>query len=212
VQSHRRHRGGLGPFRGLAAAPAARAILTPRTSRANSAPLNMLIFKATGRSWALIVALVRLQPKEVVMKLAVTSFLSVGCLLFCLSTPSEATDAPSTALSVPHGGTMPGLCVAGQPLLSSPDKPVFLTACMVQIECDDSSVVSCSGNTSCQTTDGGHCVQCDGAGGGCCVAATCCEVCDSNYINCLNTCTDSFSCHLCDHGDTICVNHCTGGC
>ena len=89
-------------------------------------------------------------------------------------------------------------------------EPLFLTGCLVQVECADSSVVSCSGSTTCST--GGtnnRCVVCDGVQQGCC-PATCCEVCAANRDTCFNNCSAKLC--GCNMGYNNCVASCTGGC
>src|SRR4029453_4648440 len=110
------------------------------------------------------------------MKVALTSLLGLCCLLMLLATPSEAADASSSAVVAPYAESTPVASIAGQSL-SPLDNAIFLT-CFLQLECDDSSVISCSGN-SCQTTNGDHCAQCDGVTAGCC-AHPCCEICQDN--------------------------------
>jgi hypothetical protein len=83
---------------------------------------------------------------------------------------------------------------------------------LVQVECADSSVISCSGNSTCST--GGtnnRCVVCDGVQQFCCLQ-TCCEVCAANHDACVDNCETTIQCRACIFGYNHCVSGCMGGC
>jgi len=134
------------------------------------------------------------------MKTAVYTSLCLCCLAL-LALPSLAA-APADQPATPA------------PVIGSfPIQPILLSTCTLQIECDDGSIVSCSGNSSCTTSNGGRCAVCDGVQAGCC-AKTCCEDCYDTYYSCISTCDPGipFSCRICDKVLTLCQNGCTGGC
>ena len=142
------------------------------------------------------------------MKLAVTSLLCACCLLPALSTSSESAASPYAAIGVFDAKGLPAACTAAR-TSSSLGGPIA-NACFLQVECADSSVISCNGASTCQTTPDGLCVQCDGVPGECCDDQTCCDACIDNVTNCLNNC--DFHCYHCNAGYNYCVSNCTGGC
>ncbi len=136
------------------------------------------------------------------MKAAVYTSLCLCCLCLLALPASAAT---------PAGQDAP---VSSAPILGTfPLQPVPLSVCTLQIECDDGSIVSCMGNSSCTTSNGGKCAVCDSVQAGCC-AKTCCEACDDNYLSCIYSCDPSIprTCNICENAYTHCLNHCTGGC
>ncbi len=92
-------------------------------------------------------------------------------------------------------------------------EPVLLSGCFIQVECSDSSIVSCSGNSTCSTGGASNrCVICDGVNRGCC-AETCCEVCVEALDTCLDDCSTPAMCNACWFTyNNLCVPNCTGGC
>lgn len=132
------------------------------------------------------------------------------CALTFLAFPSPAAAAGATAENTIAAIFAPAGC--GTPTAVTP-KPLFIT-CTVQIECADSSVVSCSGSSTCST--GGtnnRCVVCDGVQHDCC-PKTCCEECAETRDNCLDTCPDwpPLACRACLLGYNYCASNCEGGC
>src|SRR3954468_3112487 len=100
------------------------------------------------------------------------------CALAALASPSLAAGAgaqaenPIAALMTPAGCSV---------LAFGTPEPLFLSICSVQLECADSSVISCTGNTPCYT--GGtndNCVFCSGSQQSCCTGPSCCQVCAAN--------------------------------
>lgn len=134
--------------------------------------------------------------------------LAIACMLTVLASPGFAATAgaqvenPIAALMTPSG------CSA---LALGTPEPLFLT-CTVQVECADSSVLSCSG-ASCST--GGtnnQCVVCDGTQQGCCTMGTCCDLCDQQQSDCFDNCPEGLQCNWCNVGYNHCIANCTGGC
>ena len=137
--------------------------------------------------------------------------LAVVCWsLATLASPSLAAGAgtqaenPIAALMAPAGCSALGF---GTP------EPLFLTTCTIQLECANSSVISCTGNTPCST--GGaydNCVFCSGSQQACCPGVTCCQVCNQQEADCNANCASELECNWCDRNYGICASHCTGGC
>jgi hypothetical protein len=82
------------------------------------------------------------------------------CSLILLAAPGLADEAkveaesPIAAIFAQAGC---GTLTIGIP------EPLFLASCLVQVECADSTVVSCSGNNTCSTNGiNNRCVICDG--------------------------------------------------
>lgn len=97
-------------------------------------------------------------------------------------------------------------------LASGTPEPLFLAGCLVQVECADNSVVSCSGNTTCSTNGtNDRCVICDGVQQGCC-PVTCCETCEASFFDCVNGCGLSSGCPVCNNLYSRCTAGCLGGC
>jgi hypothetical protein len=138
------------------------------------------------------------------------SLLVLACCSFILlASPGLADKAkveaksPIATLSAPVGCSI---------LTTGTPEPLFLTGCFVNLECADSSIVSCSGNTTCST--GGYndrCVICDGVLQDCC-PETCCEVCEDNFFACVNGCGLSSGCPMCNNLHSRCIAGCEGGC
>ena len=133
--------------------------------------------------------------------------LAVVCWsLAALASPSFADKAkteaeiPIAAIFAPSG--CGPLTTIGTP------EPAFMT-CTVQVECADSSVISCSGNSCSSGGPDNSCVICNGVQQNCCTVGTCCEVCAQHYNDCLDTC---IACGVCNTSYNHCVNNCTGGC
>lgn len=136
--------------------------------------------------------------------------LAFGSLIL-LAAPGLADEAkgndegPLAALFTPAG------CRA---LPFGTPEPLFLTTCSVQLECGDSSVISCMGNTPCST--GGtndNCVFCSGSQQACCPSGpTCCQTCAANRDNCSENCWSPATCRACLLGYDYCIADCTGGC
>jgi hypothetical protein len=142
------------------------------------------------------------------MKQAVTVLLGVCCLLLVFATPSHATNLQNTLSWMSNVASLPGACTTAQ-AAQSKSSLIFAASCSLQVECADSSVISCGGASTCNTSPDGRCVICDGVTAGCC-PQTCCETCENSLSNCLDNC--DFKCNLCWNGYNHCVNNCTGGC
>jgi hypothetical protein len=130
------------------------------------------------------------------------------CVLTGLASPSPAAVAGEQAEG-PISTMEPAGCGA---LTIGIPEPLFLT-CSVQVECADSSIKSCSGN-SCSTSGANHeCVTCNGVQQGCCTGDTCCQVCAEERDECFNNCELPHGCQWC--GNIVyqnCIAGCTGGC
>lgn len=131
------------------------------------------------------------------------------CSLILLASPGLADEAKVEAKGQIAALWAPARCVT--PTTGIPE-PSFMT-CTVQIECADTSVVSCSGN-SCST--GGinnRCVICDSVQHGCC-PVTCCEQCQADWEACDGNCPDwpLICARACQRAYNNCVAGCTGGC
>lgn len=123
----------------------------------------------------------------------------------------EAVSAPAGAPAVPVADVA-GCAPVGDAVL---DDAVFLGPCFVQMECDDESVISCNGNSSCSTGGpGGNCVICDGVQEACCSGGTCCQGCARSLDICLLTCggPHEIPCSGCVMMYNSCIGNCTGGC
>jgi hypothetical protein len=142
------------------------------------------------------------------MKQAVTVLFGACCLLLFLAVPSHAV-ASESALPWMVNASMPGTCSQAREVSAKDAPPIFAFTCSLQVECADSSVISCNGTTTCQTSPDGRCVICDGNTAGCC-PQTCCESCEQSYNTCLDNC--DLKCNLCNTAYNHCVNNCTGGC
>lgn len=134
------------------------------------------------------------------------------CSLMLLAAPSFAdevkgeAEGPLATIFAPAGC---GTLTTGTP------EPLFLAGCSVQVECADSTMVSCSGDNTCST--GGtnnRCVVCDGVQQGCC-PTTCCEQCAAQRDTCRRNCPAwPPNCpSTCDYVyNNYCVPECEGGC
>lgn len=138
-------------------------------------------------------------------------FLLLACTLLLLSAPGFADETRRETENRIAAIFAPVKCATS---VTGVPEPLFRVGCSVQVECADSSVISCSGNNTCST--GGtnnRCVVCDGTQQGCC-PATCCEVCAANRDACHSNCPDwPVSCgRMCARTYDNCVAGCTGGC
>jgi hypothetical protein len=127
------------------------------------------------------------------------------CSLILLASPSLAEMARGEAEGPIAAVVTPASC--GTATTGIPE-PLFM-ACTVQVECADSSVISCPGNNTCST--GGtnnRCVVCDGVQQSCC-PATCCEACEAQREACWENC---IRCGVCGFAYNQCIAGCTGGC
>jgi len=135
-------------------------------------------------------------------------FLTVACCsLILFAAPGLAKEAKVEAEGTIAAIFAPANCA--NPAIGIPE-PLF-RVCSVQVECADSSVISCPGTSTCST--GGtnnRCVICDGVQQGCC-PATCCEVCAANRDACFDNCPGPRACG-CIFAYNNCVAGCTGGC
>jgi hypothetical protein len=137
------------------------------------------------------------------------------CCLAVVALPSLAEETNDQSASQPATTEESGseaATEAPEALALDLEEPVLLSGCFLQVECDDSSVISCSGNSSCNTSPNGRCAICDGVSAGCC-AKSCCEVCWHYWEFCSNHCGNPIpSCYYCDQTLESCVDKCTGGC
>lgn len=135
--------------------------------------------------------------------------LAVACWsLTALASPGlaeEVKDAAGPAIVM----AVPATC---NTLSMDVPQPLFM-ACTVQVECANSSVISCSGNTCSTGGSNNSCVICNGVQQSCCPGPTCCQMCEEERIYCLESCELPAGCKWCN---TIvypnCIAGCTGGC
>lgn len=146
--------------------------------------------------------------KETAMRPKLPLVVAVVCWsLAALASPSLADEAKAEAAGPIATLFAPAGCGT---VATSTAEPLLLKSCSVQIECADSSVISCSGSNTCAT--GGtnnRCVVCDGVQQSCC-PVTCCEQCAANRDACWENCTRA--CGVCGFAYNNCVAGCTGGC
>lgn len=146
------------------------------------------------------------------------------CCLALLSFPAfaaEAAEPAAEAAAEPAVAVEPGDaqsdCRTSAVLFgdSALEDPIALAGCSITVECDDGSMVSCTGDSTCTTSGtNNRCVTCDGVQEGCC-QKTCCETCQEQRENCLQSCGPfGFppDCDACDTAYNICIGNCTGGC
>jgi hypothetical protein len=132
----------------------------------------------------------------------------VCCALTVLASPSLAAGAEAQTENPIAALMAPGGCSA---LAIGTPEPLFMT-CTIQVECADSSVVSCSGATCSTGGTGNQCVVCDGTTHGCCTTGTCCDMCDQQRTECFDNCPPELRCNWCNVTYNHCIANCTGGC
>lgn|GEM_PF-2289614 len=133
------------------------------------------------------------------------------CAITVLASPSLA--AADGAQSENPIAAIFGPADSGTLRTGTPE-PLFLSGCFVQVECADTSVVSCSGSSSCTTSGiNNRCVTCDSVPHGCC-PITCCENCAMNRDSCSDNCPDwPLACFRgCSNTYNTCIAGCMGGC
>ncbi len=140
------------------------------------------------------------------------TFLAVAtcCVLTVLASPCFA-DAGGAQAGGPIASMFaPAKC--GTLTTMDTPEPLFMT-CTVQVECADSSVISCSGNTCSSSGPDNSCVTCNSVQQGCCPGGeTCCQTCEELELDCFNNCPPELSCNWCNTTYNHCVANCTGGC
>lgn len=114
---------------------------------------------------------------------------------------ADLAAAAAPAVAAPAEGD--GLCPTVDPLGNPASAPSFVSAgpCYVQRQCDDSSIISCNGASSCSSgpgTGGGY-VTCDGVTTWCPYVP---PVCSDGQ-----PCTKHSMCGTCDGAPCYCFNH-----
>lgn len=135
-----------------------------------------------------------------------------GLALLALPTLAEASSESSPVASDADAAVAQASAVC--PTIESMfGDAVPLSGCSVTVECDDGSMVSCNGNSSCSTSGtNNRCVTCDGVQEGCC-AKTCCEQCEENLQECDSMhCPSEPGCTVCWNVYNYCLSQCEGGC
>lgn len=121
----------------------------------------------------------------------------------------QAPAVPAGPATPSAGAALASLFLPAALTQAAPGDPVALNACSITVQCADGTSVSCNGSNSCSTSGtNNRCVTCDGVQQGCC-AQTCCEQCDENLNQCVNSLGNSKL--LCERMYDRCASNC-GGC